>query len=108
MVTIDQYSSNGTSTTMGNSEVVRLCFAMTGAVMSDIEYPEPQKACREPLFEVNAQKLPARIFAVEMALLVRMTALQTSSDGHREREAIEDALKALRVLQMKKLDYPFW
>jgi hypothetical protein len=43
---------------MGNSEVVRLCFAMTGAAMSDIEYPEPQKACREPLFEVNAQDFP--------------------------------------------------
>jgi hypothetical protein len=35
-----------------------------------------------------------------------MHALQTSSDGDKEREAIEDALSGLRVLQKKRLDYP--
>ena len=76
--------------------------------MSDIEYPEWQRAYREALLEVNPQNLPARIFAAEMAILVRMKALQTSSDGHREREAIQDALSSLRVLQTEKLDYPAW
>ena len=60
-----------------------------------MEYPEWQKVYREALLEVDPQKLPARIFAAEMAILVRMTALQTSSDGQREREAIKDALSAL-------------
>ena len=76
--------------------------------MSEMEYPEWQKAFREALLEVNPQNIPARIFAAEMAILVRMTALQTSSDGHREREAIEDALSGLRVLQREKLAYPAW
>jgi hypothetical protein len=43
-----------------------------------------------------------------MAIPVRMTALQTSSNGHRERETIEDSLSGLRVLQRQKLDYPAW
>jgi hypothetical protein len=58
--------------------------------------------------EANPGKLPGRIFDAETAILMRMTALQTSSDGHREREAIEDALSGLRVLQGEKLDYPAW
>lgn len=66
------------------------------------------KAYREALLEVNPQKLPARIFAAETAILMRMKALLTSSDGHREREAIEDAVSALRVLQTEKPDYPAW
>jgi hypothetical protein len=81
---------------------------MDGAARSDMEYPEWQRAYSEALLEVNPQKLPARIFAAETAILMRRKALQTSSDGHREREAIEDALSALRVLQRDKLDYPVW
>lgn len=73
-----------------------------------MESPEWQKAYREALLEVNPQKLPARIFAAETAILMRMKALLTSSDGHREREAIEDAVSALRVLQTEKPDYPAW
>jgi hypothetical protein len=73
-----------------------------------MEYPEWQKPYREALLEVNPQELPARIFAAETVILMRMKALQTSSDGHREREAIEDALSGLRDLQTEKLDYPAW
>ncbi len=76
--------------------------------MSDMEYPEWQKAYREALLEVNPGELPARIFDAETAIVMRMKALQTSSDGHREREAIQDALSGLRVLQREKLHYPAW
>jgi hypothetical protein len=79
---------------------------MDGAARSDMEYPEWQKAYREASLGVNPQKLPARIFAAETAILMRTKALQTSSDGHKEREARKDALSALRVLQTEKLDYP--
>ena len=47
-----------------------------------------------------------RIFDAETAILKRMHALQTSSDGYKDREAIEDALSGLRVLQRKRLDDP--
>ena len=88
--------------------VALLCAMDAAARRRILEYPEWQKAYREALLEIDRQKLPARIFAAEMAILARMTALQTSSDGHIERQAIQDALKALRVLQTKKLDYPAW
>jgi hypothetical protein len=45
-----------------------------------MEYPEWQKACREALLEVNPQKLPARIFAAEKAILMRMKALLVQTD----------------------------
>ena len=74
--------------------------------MSDMQYPEWQKAYREALWEVDLEKLPARILDAETAILMRVKALQTSSDGHRERVAIADALRGLLVLQTTKLDYP--
>ena len=79
---------------------------LKGAAMSDMEYPEWQKAYREALLEVDLEKLSARIFDAEMAILVRVKALKTSSDAHWERVAIADALRGLLVLQREKLDYP--
>ena len=76
--------------------------------MSDIEYPEWQKTFIEALLEANPGKLPAKIFDAEGAIFKRMQALQTSSDGYREWEAIQDALSSLRVLQREKLAYPAW
>lgn len=66
-----------------------------------IEYPEWEKAYREALLELNAEKLRARIFDAETAILKRVKALQTSSDGHRERVAIADALNALHFADEK-------
>lgn len=76
--------------------------------MSDMEYPEWQKAYRDALLEVHLGKLPARIFEAETAIVMRLEALQANSDGHRERKAIQDAVSGLRVLQREKLDYPAW
>jgi hypothetical protein len=76
--------------------------------MIDMEYPEWQKAYREALLEVNPGKLSSRICDAETAIMMRLIALQASSDGRREREAIEDALSGLRVLQREKLKYPVW
>lgn len=76
--------------------------------MSNVEYSEWQKAYWEALLEVNPEKLAVRIFDAETAILKRMRVLQTSSDGHKEREAIEDALSGLRVLQRVRLDNPPW
>ena len=74
--------------------------------MSDMQYPEWQKAYTEALWEVDLEKLPARILDAETAILMRVKALQTSSDGHSERVAIADALRGLLVLQTTKLHYP--
>lgn len=76
--------------------------------MGDTEYPEWRKAYREALLEVDVGKLPARIFAAEMAIITRLEALRANSDGHKEREAIKGTLNVLLVLQKEKLDYPAW
>jgi hypothetical protein len=76
--------------------------------MSDMHYPEWHKAYWEALLEVNPEKLAVRIFEAETAILKHRHALQRSSDGHKEREAIEGALSGLRVLQRKRLDYAPW
>ena len=81
---------------------------LKGAAMSNLEYTEWQKAYRDALLEVDLEKLAARIFDAETAILMRVKALKTSSDGHRERVAIADALRGLLVLQREKLDYPAW
>lgn len=70
-----------------------------------MEYPEWQKAYREALLERDLRKLPARIFAAEMAIVTRLEALPAKSDRHIERKAIEDALSSLRALQRVKLNY---
>jgi hypothetical protein len=76
--------------------------------VSHAEYSEWQRAYWEALLEVNPEKLAVRIFDAETAILKRMRVLQTSSDGLKEREAIEDALSGLRVLQRERLDNPPW
>jgi hypothetical protein len=93
----------------GDNEVPTLgIVGWTEQPVSNAEYSEWQKAYWEALLEVNPEKLAVRIFEAETAILKRMRVLQTSSDGHKEREAIEGALSGLRVLQRRRLDYPPW
>jgi|HubBroStandDraft_4_1064222.scaffolds.fasta_scaffold290825_3 hypothetical protein len=75
--------------------------------MSDMEHSEWQKAHLAALLELP-EKLGTRIFGAETAILTRTQALQTSSDGHIEWQAIQDALNGLRGLQREKLKYPAW
>jgi len=60
------------------------------------------------LSEFDPGKLVERVADAETAILSRMQALQTSSDGHVERQAIGEALNGLRTLQTEKLNYPGW
>lgn len=57
---------------------------------------------------VQSMKLPERIKAAEAAIFLRQQALANISDGHAERQAIEDAMHALGFLQTEKLGYPDW
>lgn len=76
--------------------------------MSDMEHSEWQKPHLAALLELDPEKLGTRIFDAETAILTCTQALQTSSDGHIERQAIQDALNGLRGLQREKLKYPAW
>jgi hypothetical protein len=74
----------------------------------NLRFPEWQLQYQAALLEVDPQKLPERVKAAEAAIFLRQEALVHSSDGHAERQAIEDAMRALRLLQTEKLGYPDW
>jgi hypothetical protein len=76
--------------------------------MSDSQFPEWRKTYNEALSEFDAAKLADRVARAETAILSRMQALETSSDGHVERKAMGEALNGLRTLQREKLNYPDW
>lgn len=76
--------------------------------MSDSQFPEWRKTYNEALSEFDAGKLADRVARAETAILSRMQALETSSDGHVERQAMGEALNGLRTLQREKLNYPDW
>ena len=74
----------------------------------NIRFPNWQLEYQAALLEVDPQKLPERIKAAEAAIFLRQQALANTSGEHAERQAIEDAMHALRFLQTEKLGYPDW
>lgn len=51
------------------------------------------------ILEVNAHKMPERITATRQAIGGRLRDLEHDSDHHAERHKIEDALRALSILE---------
>jgi hypothetical protein len=72
-----------------------------------LEYPEWQKPYLEALI-ADDSKLQGLITAAETAIFNRLQAISQSPHKQVEREAIADALRALRVLKRNKLNYPEW
>ncbi|MGA8762615.1 MAG: hypothetical protein WB562_06970 [Candidatus Sulfotelmatobacter sp.] len=64
-----------------------------------LRFPDWQSEYESALLEVDPQKLPERVRAAEAAIFLRQQALVQSPDGHAEREAIEDAMRTLRVIK---------
>jgi hypothetical protein len=52
--------------------------------------------------------LPQRLEAAEAALFQRQQVLADGTDRRAEQQAIEDAVRTLRVIQKEKLNYPDW
>jgi hypothetical protein len=71
-------------------------------------YPEWSPKYREALLEVDPKKLFERVAEAEMAIFGRLQQLSGTQDGHAERDAIEDALRALRVIKRDMLNFPDW
>jgi hypothetical protein len=74
----------------------------------DPTFPDWQREFQTALPEVEPPKVAERVQAAEAAIFRRQQALAQSLNGHVERQAIEDAMRALRVIQMEKLKYPDW
>jgi hypothetical protein len=77
-----------------------------GSPSSKILYPEWQAEYQAALLELDPKTLFERVTAAETAIFNRLQAISHNSDGHAERQAIEDALAALRVLKRGGLGFP--
>ena len=75
--------------------------------MAKLKYPSWQAAYEEAFLEFNSQKIEKKMFAAESAIISRLQELANGENpGTDERAALNDALHALRGLQVEKLHYP--
>jgi hypothetical protein len=74
----------------------------------DLRFPDWQREYEAALLEVDPQKVAERVKAAEAAIFLRQQALANNPDGHAERQAIDDAMRALRVIQTETMNYPDW
>ena len=58
-----------------------------------------EAVCHRALLEVDGQKMPERIVAARRAIGERLRGLVGDPDHHAERHQVEDALRALAVLE---------
>jgi hypothetical protein len=75
---------------------------------STLRFPEWQQPYLAALMEADRKKLVDRVTDAENAIFNRLQALAGNADHQAERQAIEDALQALRVLKRHTLDFPDW
>jgi hypothetical protein len=73
-----------------------------------IQYPEWQGDYLAALLEFDPKLLRERLQAAEAAIFKRLQAMSQSTDNRPERQAIEDAVAALRVLKRDRLNFPDW
>jgi len=74
----------------------------------EILYPTWQHEYQAAVLELDRKKLAERVAASETAIFNRLQVISQSSDHQAERQAIEDALAALRVLKRENLGFPDW
>ena len=75
---------------------------------SALHYLEWRRPYRTALLEPDPKKLAQRVAEAETAIFGRLQQLSRTQDGHAEREAIEDAIRALRVIKRDRLNFPDW
>jgi hypothetical protein len=73
-----------------------------------VKFPDWQPQFHAALLEVDPQHLHQRVITAEEAMFMRLQALVNTPNGDAERHAIQDAMSALRSIQVEKLNYPDW
>jgi hypothetical protein len=74
----------------------------------NIKYPHWQREFEAALLEGDPQTLRRRVDAAEAAIFLRSQALVGTAQGDAEQQAISDAIRTLRSIQIEKLGYPGW
>lgn len=73
------------------------------ALNETLKYPKWQAEFQEVVIELDREKLFDKIKQFETAIFARLQELETLGDDHEERQAIDDALTAVRVLKNEDL-----
>jgi len=75
-----------------------------------LRYPEWQRPYQEALSELNPMKLAKCVVDAETAIFRRRQELSDSEsqDGQVEREVIQGAICALKILKRDSLNFPEW
>jgi hypothetical protein len=71
-------------------------------------HPAPmwQVLFQKAMAETDPDKLLPLVMAAENAMFDRSQELMNSFDGEEERQAINDALRTIRTIQIEKLNFP--
>ena len=75
---------------------------------SALRYPEWQRPYQAALLEVDPKKLGERVAETEAAIFKRLQQLSNSQDGQAERQLIQGAISALKILKRESLKFPDW
>jgi hypothetical protein len=73
-----------------------------------LRYPEWQRPYQEALFELSPKKLAKCVADAETAIFERLQHLSESQDGGAEREFIQGAICALKIVKRDSLNFPDW
>jgi len=74
----------------------------------EISFPGWQREYEATLSETDQQKRRENLYVAEIAIVNRLQALRSSTDGHIERAAIADAIRNLRRLQIETMGHSDW
>jgi hypothetical protein len=74
----------------------------------DVLFPDWQPQFHAALLETDPQQLFQRVTAAEEVIFLRQQALVNSPTGGIERRATKDAINALLVVRLEKLNYLDW
>jgi|ERR1700730_3723254 len=74
----------------------------------ELKFPVWQVPLQDLILEFDPKKLAEKIQRVETVIFERQQQLYQGSDGHVEREALNDGLNIIRVIKRDKLGFPDW
>ena len=70
---------------------------------NELPYPEWQTPLQELILEFDREKLREKALKVEALIFERLRQVLESSNGHHERQAIDDGLSILRSIRGERL-----
>jgi hypothetical protein len=73
-----------------------------------LKFPSWQQEYQDALVETTPDLLKQRVLKAEEAIFRRLQALSHSRNADDERQALDDAMRSLRVIQVEKMGYPDW